>query len=70
MKFDWNPDKAAADVQKRDGVTAALPHHRRILPAAGASGQRLLFMVNTELEVGVIWILSTRGRRTRKGKVL
>jgi hypothetical protein len=78
MKFDWNPDKADANVRKHNGVTfeeacevfdddyavvevdvahsVGEPRYRII----GASSQRLLFVVYTEREGDVIWIISAR----------
>ena len=78
MDFDWNRDKAAANIEKHGGVTfeeacevfdddyAIVKVDRkhsigewryRII---GASSLRLLFVVYTEREGDVIWIISAR----------
>lgn len=78
MKFDWNADKADANVRKHDGVTfeeacevfdddyavvevdvahSVGEQRYRII---GASSQRLLFVVYTEREGDVTWIISAR----------
>jgi len=78
MKFDWDPDKAAANVTKHNGVTfeeacevfdddsavgsvdEAHSFGERRYRLIGASNQRLLFVVYTEREGDVIWIISAR----------
>lgn len=78
MKFDWNPNKAASNIEKHDGVTFeeasevfdddyaivevdeehSIGEQRyRII---GASSKRLLFVIYTEREGDVTWIISAR----------
>jgi uncharacterized DUF497 family protein len=78
MKFGWNLDKAASNVEKHDGVTFeeasevfdddyaivqvdeehSIGEQRyRII---GSSSKRLLFVIYTEREGDVTWIISAR----------
>ncbi|MEP7340059.1 MAG: BrnT family toxin [Acidobacteriota bacterium] len=84
MKFDWNPDKAASNVEKHDGITfeeasevfdddyavveldrrhSVGEHRYRII---GASSTRLLFVIYTEREGDVTWIISAREAEDRE----
>lgn len=78
MRFDWNPDKAAANARKHSGVTfeeacevfaddyavvevdEAHSFGERRYRLIGASSERLLFVIYTEREGEVIWIISAR----------
>lgn len=84
MRFDWNLDKAASNIEKHDGVTfeeacevfdddfAIVEPDRthsigeqrfRII---GVSSVRVLFVVYTEREGDVIWIISAREAEDRE----
>ncbi len=78
MKFDWDPNKAAANVKKHYGVTfeeacevfdddyavvevdVAHSIGEQRYRIIGASSRRLLFVVYTEREGDVIWIITAR----------
>lgn len=70
MKFDWNPDKADANVRKHDGMTfeeacEVFDDDYALVKvdethSIGASSQRLLFVVYIEREGDVIRIISAR----------